>query len=143
MDWQESNVDAEDLVKKVSRFLGIEFRLLGGIKKHIQVVDAATQEQVTTFVEVSNVGLVHNVCLIETPIVEISVDSHIATKVIDDRKTFASACLDLLGKIKMLGFGLDIKTLEPIETLDNPFFGLKSLEEIALKLDLIDNGDRE
>lgn len=143
MDWQESNVDAKDLVKKVSRFLGIEFRLLGGIRKYIQVVDAATQELVTTFVEVPNVGLVHNVCLLETPVVEISVDSRLATKAIDDRKTFALACLELLGKVKMLGFGLDCMTFEPKKTLDNPFFGLKSPEELALKFDLISNGDRE
>ena len=136
-DWQESNVDAEDLVKKVSRFLGIEFRLRDNIRRLIEVVDAVTQEIVSTWIEVPNIGL------LETPIIEISVDSRIATKVIDDRKTFALACLELLGRVKTLDFGLDFETFKPKKTLDNPFFGLKSPEELALKLDLISNGDRE
>ena len=47
------------------------------------------------------------------------------------------AFIEALGSIKKWRYGLDVETLEPKKTLGNPFFKYRSLEEIAVKLDLL------
>ena len=47
------------------------------------------------------------------------------------------AFIESLRPIKKLSYGMDIETLEPKKVLENPFFNYRSLEEIAVKLDLL------
>ena len=56
---------------------------------------------------------------------------------VDDSEIAYRAFIEALGSIKKLCYGLDVKTLEPKKTLGNPFFNHRSLEEIAVKLDLL------
>lgn len=47
--------------------------------------------------------------------------------------------LESLGMLRELRYGLDIKTLEPKRVVVNPFFGCKSWEEVAVRLDLLED----
>ena len=47
--------------------------------------------------------------------------------------------LESLGMLRELRYGLDIKTLEPKRVAVNPFFGCKSWEEVAVRLDLLED----
>lgn len=49
--------------------------------------------------------------------------------------------LESIGMLKEVRYGLDIRTLEPKRVVVNPFFGCKSWEEVAVRLDLLE--DRE
>ena len=53
--------------------------------------------------------------------------------------TATEALLECIGMVKRLSYGMDIETLDPVKTVENPFFGIKSREEIAVKLDLLAN----
>lgn len=51
--------------------------------------------------------------------------------------------LESLGMLIEVRYGLDIRTLEPKRVVVNPFFGCKSWEEVAVRLDLLENREGE
>lgn len=51
--------------------------------------------------------------------------------------------LESLGMLREARYGLDIRTLEPKRVVVNPFFGCKSWEEVAVRLDLLEDRERE
>lgn len=64
---------------------------------------------------------------------------------IDGNGSTAEAGIDILAldavlKVKSFAYGLDCRTMAPKKIVSNPFFGLKSYEEIAVQLDLLSGG---
>ena len=51
--------------------------------------------------------------------------------------------LESLGMLREVRYGLDIKTLEPKRVVENPFFGCNSWEEVAVRLDLLEDREGE
>lgn len=45
--------------------------------------------------------------------------------------------VDSLGEVERLEYGIDVESFMPLKTVMNPFYGCRSLEEIAIRLDLI------
>ena len=86
-----------------------------------------TGDLVTACVEWSDYGL------FEQPL-EVARDSILLK---DDYEIAYRTFIESLGSIKKWSYGLDVETLEPKKILNNPFFNHKSLEEIAVKLDLL------
>lgn len=51
--------------------------------------------------------------------------------------------LESLGMLREVRYGLDTRTLEPKRIAVNPFFGCKSWEEVAVRLDLLEDREGE
>lgn len=51
--------------------------------------------------------------------------------------------LESLGMLREVRYGLDTRTLEPKRVAVNPFFGCKSWEEVAVRLDLLEDREGE
>ena len=115
-------IDIKTLVKRVLDFLGLEMHLLSNAKQ-VMLFGIESDDVVTCVFEADNGDL------IEMP-VEHTVN-------IDSSDLAARIFIDRLGSIKLLSYGMNIETLQPKKTVENPFFGMRSLEEIAMKLDLL------
>ena len=123
-------IDIKTLAKRVLDFLGLEMHLLSNAKQ-VMLFDIESDDVVTGVFEVDNVDL------IEMP-VEHAVKHAVKHAVnIDGSDLAARIFIDRLGSIKFLSYGMNIETLQPKKIVKNPFFGMRSLEEIAMKLDLL------
>ena len=122
----KDEVDIANLARKVLSFFGLELRWIASAKQ-IWVIEAMTGDLVTACVERSGYGL------FEQPL-EAARDSILLK---DDYEIAYRTFIESLGSIKKWSYGLDVETLEPKKILDNPFFNHRSLEKIAVKLDLL------
>lgn len=127
----KDKIDVASLARRVLNFFGLELRWIIGAKQ-ILVIDAMTGDLVTTCMELSADEL------FEQPL-EVARDSILLK---DDYETVYRTFIESLGSIKKWSYGLDVETLAPKKILDNPFFNHRSLEEIAVKLDLL-AGEKE
>ena len=118
------------LARKVLSFFGLELQWLAS-SRQLWVTEAVSGELVTAFME-SPTGE-----LLEQPL-EVARDSiFLKSRSVDGSETASRAFLEALSSVKKWSYGLDVETLEPKKISDNPFFKLGSLEEIAVKLDLL------
>ena len=127
----KDKIDITSLARKVLSFFGLELRWITNAKQ-IWVIEAMTGDLVTACMEQSADEL------FEQPL-EVARDSILLK---DDYEIAYRTFIESLGSIKKWSYGLDVKTLEPKKILDNPFFNHRSLEEIAVKLDLL-AGEKE
>ena len=127
----KDEIDVASLARRVLSFFGLELRWITSAKQ-IWVVEAMSGDLVTACVERSGYGL------FEQPL-EAARDSILLK---DDYEIAYRAFIEALGSIKKWSYGLDVETLEPKKILDNPFFNHRSLDEIAVKLDLL-AGEKE
>ena len=122
----KDEVDIANLARKVLSFFGLELRWIASAKQ-IWVIEAMTGDLVTACMERSANEL------FEQPL-EVARDSILLK---DDYEIAYRTFIESLGSIKKWSYGLDVETLEPKKILDNPFFNHRSLEKIAVKLDLL------
>ena len=127
----KDKIDITSLARKVLSFFGLELRWITNAKQ-IWVIEAMTGDLVTACMEQSADEL------FEQPL-EVARDSILLK---DDYEIAYRTFIEALGSIKKWSYGLDVETLEPKKILDNPFFNHRSLEEIAVKLDLL-AGEKE
>ena len=127
----KDKIDITSLARKVLSFFGLELRWITNAKQ-IWVIEAMTGDLVTACMEQSADEL------FEQPL-EVARDSILLK---DDYEIAYRTFIESLGSIKKWNYGLDVETLEPKKILDNPFFNHRSLEEIAVKLDLL-AGEKE
>ena len=127
-------IEIASLARKVLSFFGLELRWTPGAKQ-IWMIETMTGELVTAFME-SPAGE-----SLGQPFDVASGRILLKSSLIYDSETVYRAFIEALGSIKKLCYGIDVKTLEPKKTLTNPFFKHRSLEEIAVKLDLLAGGE--
>lgn len=127
----KDKIDITSLARKVLSFFGLELRWITNAKQ-IWVIEAMTGDLVTACMEQSADEL------FEQPL-EVARDSILLK---DDYEIAYRTFIESLGSIKKWSYGLDVETLAPKKILDNPFFNHRSLEEIAVKLDLL-AGEKE
>lgn len=127
----KDEIDITSLARKVLSFFGLELRWITNAKQ-IWVIEAMTGDLVTACMEQSADEL------FEQPL-EVARDSILLK---DDYEIAYRTFIESLGSIKKWSYGLDVETLAPKKILDNPFFNHRSLEEIAVKLDLL-AGEKE
>ena len=128
-------IETIDLVKKVLDFLGLELQWITGAKQS-WLIEAMTGDLVTACMELPTGEL------FEQPL-EVARDSlFLKSRMINDYEIVYRTFIEALGSIKKLYYGLNVETLAPKKILDNPFFNHRSLEEIAVKLDLL-AGEKE
>ena len=127
----KDEINIISLARKVLSFFGLELRWITNAKQ-IWVIEAMTGDLVTACMEQSADEL------FEQPL-EVTRDSILLK---DDYEIAYRTFIESLGSIKKWSYGLDVETLEPKKILDNPFFNHRSLEEIAVKLDLL-AGEKE
>ena len=123
----KDEIDITSLARKVLSFFGLELRWIIGAKQ-IWVIEAMTGDLVKAHMELPIGGLFEK--------------QFEATRVVDDYKIASRVFIEALGSIKIWSYGRDIETLAPKKILYNPFFKCRSLEEIAVKLDLL-AGEKE
>ena len=131
----KDEIEIASLARKVLSFFGLELRWTPG-SRQIWMIETMTGEFVTAFME-SPTGE-----SLGQPFDVVSGRILLKSSLIYDSDTVDRAFIEALGSIKKLCYGLDVKTLEPKKTLTNPFFKHRSLEEIAVKLDLL-AGEKE
>ena len=131
----KDEIDIASLARKVLSFFGLELRWITSAKQ-IWVIEAMTGDLVTACTEQSGYGL------FEHPLEAARDSIFLKAGAVDDSEIAYRAFIEALGSIKKWSYGLDVGTLEPKKTLDNPFFNHRSLEEIAVKLDLL-AGEKE
>lgn len=119
------------LIKKVLFFLGLELWWCAG-SKQIWLSDVMSGDIVTVFMKL------YDDSIVEKPI-EVKRKDILLNIELDREHVAGKAFLEILGSIKAFSYGINLETLEPRKTLDNPFFGSKCIEEIAIKLDLLSN----
>lgn len=127
--------ERKTLVKRILGFLGLEIQWIGSARQ-IWMTEVETGDVVTVYLELEEGGLIQ-----ERPF-EIPRDSVLLNVDCDGNDIAEKAFLEMIWMVKKLSYGMDIETLEPKKVLENPFFRLKSAEEIAVKLDLL-AGDGE
>ena len=118
----KDEIEISRLARKVLSFFGLELRWTPGARQ-IWVIDAMTCDLVKAYMELPIGGLFEK--------------QFKATRAVDDYKIASIIFIEALGSIKIWSYGRDIETLAPKKILDNPFFKYRSLEEIAVKLDLL------
>ena len=126
----KDEIDVASLARKVLSFFGLELRWIASAKQ-IWLIEAMTGDLVTACVEWSGYGL------FEHPLEAARDRIFLKAGAVDDSEIAYRAFIESLGSIKKWSYGLDVETLEPKKILDNPFFNHRSLEEIAVKLDLL------
>ena len=126
----KDEIDIASLARKVLSFFGLELRWTPG-SRQIWMIESMTGELVTAFMESPTGGLLGQ------PLDTASGRILLKSSLIYDSETVYRAFIEAISSIKKLCYGLDVKTLEPKKTLGNPFFKHGSLEEIAVKLDLL------
>ena len=122
------------LVKRILGFLSLEIQWVASARQ-IWMTDVETGDVVTVYLELEEGGLIQ-----ERPF-EIPRDSVLLNVDCDGNDIAEKAFLEMIWMVKKLSYGMDIETLEPKKVLENPFFGLKSAEEIAVKLDLLSGNE--
>lgn len=122
--------ERKTLVKRILGFLGLEIQWLGSARQ-IWMTDVETGDVVTVYLELEDGGLIQ-----ERPF-EVPRESVLLNVDCTGNDIAEKAFLEMIWMVKKLSYGMDIETLEPKKVLDNPFFQLKSAEEIAVKLDLL------
>ena len=127
----KDEIDIASLARKVLSFFGLELRWIIGAKQ-IWLIEAMTGDLVTACMEQPADKL------FEQPL-EVARDGILLK---DDYEIAYRTFIESLGSIKKWSYGLDDETLAPRKILDNPFFNHRSLEEIAVKLDLL-AGEKE
>ena len=126
----KDEIDIASLARKVLSFFGLELRWTPGARQ-IWMIETMTGELVTAFIESpasESLGQPFDVS---------SGRIILKSSLIYDSDTVYRAFIEAISSIKKLCYGIDVKTLEPKKTLGNPFFKHGSLEEIAMKLDLL------
>ena len=118
----KDEIDIASLARKVLSFFGLELQWMTSARQ-IWVIDAMTCDLVKAYMELPIGGLFEK--------------QFKATRVVDDYKIASRVFIEALGSIKIWSYGRDIETLAPKKILYNPFFKCGSLEEIAVKLDLL------
>ena len=120
------DIDIETLARRILDFLDLRMQWFSR-SKQVMLFDNEFDDVVTALYDRGD-G-----CLIEMPI-ESRVDD--ASKS-NELSIAASVLIDNLESIKFWCYGIDIETLQSKKTVENPFFRMRSLEEIAMKLDLL------
>lgn len=135
-DYFDNLEDSErrTLVKRILSFLGLEVQWIGSARQ-IWMTDVETGDVVTVYLELEEGGLIQ-----ERPF-EVPRESVLLNVDCDGNDIAEKAFLEMIWMVKKLSYGMDIETLEPKKVLENPFFGLKSPEEIAVKLDLLSGNE--
>ena len=123
------------LVKRILGFLGLEIQWIGSARQ-IWMTDVETSDVVTVYLELDGEG-----GLIQERPFEVPRESVLLNVDCDGNDIAEKAFLEMIWMVKKLSYGMDIETLEPKKILENPFFGLKSPEEIAVKLDLLSGNE--
>ena len=118
----KDEIEIASLARKVLSFFGLELRWIASAKQ-IWLIEAMTGDLVTAYMELPTGEL------FEQPLDSILLK--------DDYEIAYRTFIESLGSIKKWSYGLDVETLKPKKILDNPFFNHRSLEEIAVKLDLL------
>ena len=118
----KDEIEIASLARKVLSFFGLELRWTPGARQ-IWMIESMTGELVKAYMELPIGGLFEK--------------QFEATRVVNDYKIASRVFIEALGSIKIWSYGRDIETLAPKKILDNPFFKYRSLEEIAVKLDLL------
>ncbi len=140
MDKHFDNIEDSErktLVKRILGFLGLEIQWIGSARQ-IWMSDVETGDVVTVYLELEEGGLIQ-----ERPF-EVPRESVLLNVDCDGNDIAEKAFLEMIWMVKKLSYGMDIETLEPKKVLENPFFQLKSAEEIAMKLDLLaGEGEKE
>ena len=134
----KDEIDITSLARKVLSFFGLELRWITNAKQ-IWVIEAMTGDLVTACMEQSADELFEQPLEVARDSILLKRDSILLK---DDYEIAYRTFIESLGSIKKWSYGLDVETLEPKKILDNPFFNHRSLEEIAVKLDLL-AGERE
>ena len=134
----KDKIDITSLARKVLSFFGLELRWIIGAKQ-IWVIEAMTGDLVTACMEQSADELFEQPLEVARDSILLKRDSILLK---DDYEIAYRTFIESLGSIKKWSYGLDGETLEPKKILDNPFFKCRSLEEIAVKLDLL-AGEKE
>ena len=127
-----------DLVKRVLDFLGLELQWITSARQ-VWIIEAMTGDLVTACMEQSADELSEQPLEVARDSILLKRDSILLK---DDYEIAYRTFIESLGLIKKWSYGLDVETLEPKKILDNPFFKCRSLEEIAVKLDLL-AGEKE
>ena len=122
--------ERKTLVKRILGFLGLEIQWLGSARQ-IWMTDVETGDAETVYLELEEGGLIQERPF-EVPKESVLLDGGCTSNDIAEK-----AFLEMIWMVKKLSYGMDIETLEPKKVLENPFFQLKSAEEIAVKLDLL------
>lgn len=128
------DIDTRTLMARILGFLGLEMQWIASARQ-IWLLDVESRDVVTVFMEL------HDGSLVEKPL-EVERENVLLNVEIDGEDVAERAFFESLGMIRKFSYGMDIETLEPKKILSNPFFKLGSLEEIAIKLDLLD-GERK
>lgn len=125
-----NDIDINSLARRILDFLDLRMQWISSFRQ-VMLFDNESNDLVTAQYELDN-G-----CLIEMPIESRVIESRVddASKS-NELSTAASALINSLESIKFWSYGIDIGTLQPKKIVKNPFFGMRSLEEIAMKLDL-------
>ena len=134
----KDEIDITSLARKVLSFFGLELRWITNAKQ-IWVIEAMTGDLVTACMEQSADELFEQPLEVARDSILLKRDSILLK---DDYEIAYRTFIESLGSIKKWSYGLDVETLEPKKILDNPFFKCRSLEEIAVKLDLL-AGEKE
>lgn len=126
----KDEIEIVSLAKKVLSFFGLELQWMISARQ-IWIIEAMTGDLVTACMELPTGEL-----LVQSS--EVTCDSlFLKSRMINDYEIVYRTFIEALGSIKKLCYGRDIETLAPKKILDNPFFKYRSLEEIAVKLDLL------
>lgn len=125
-----NDIDINSLARRILDFLDLRMQWISSFKQ-VMLFDNEFDDVVTALYELDN-G-----CLMEMPIESRVIESRVddASKS-NELSIAASALINSLESIKFWSYGIDIGTLQPKKTVENPFFRMRSLEEIAMKLDL-------
>ena len=126
--------ERKTLVKRILGFLGLEIQWVGSARQ-IWMADVETGDVVTIYLELEDGGLIQERSF------EVPRDSVLLNVDCTGNDIAEKAFLEMIWMVKKLSYGMDIETLEPKKVLENPFFGLKSVEEIAVKLDLLSGNE--
>ena len=131
----EKDRERKTLVKRILGFLGLEIQWVRSARQ-IRMTDVETGDVVTVYLELEEDG-----GLIQERPFEVPRDSVLLNVNCTGNDIAEKAFLEMIWMVKKLSYGMVIETLEPKKVLENPFFGLKSPEEIAVKLDLLSGNE--
>ncbi len=123
--------ERKTLSKRILGFLGLEIQWVESARQ-IWMSGVETGDVVTACLELDGEGGLIQERPFEVPRESVLLNANCTGNDIAEK-----AFLEMIWMVKKLSYGMDIETLEPKKVLENPFFGLKSAEEIAVKLDLL------
>lgn len=122
----KGHIDVVDLAKRVCDILGVQVHYSSN-SNQLWLSRCGTDDEVScVFGHMSDMP--------DMP--EMLPASFNATRV-DDDIVSSYSFIDRLRLIRKFHYGMDIRTFNSVKVIDNPFFMLKTLEEIAMKCDLL------